>query len=243
MTRAAPPIVITRAAPGASETQVRLEAMGLTSIAAPMLQLHKRPAPDLPKTEAISGLVFTSANGVRTYQEIRTDRALPAWCVGPATAQAAHDAGFVDIRESAGNAEDLAAFITAHSRPTNTPLLHIANAAAAGNLKRLLTANGYKVAFAPLYEMRAATRLPDDLKSLMIGNAAAIILIHSAKGADALAGLISEAAPKAWSYIAISEKAFAPLHNIEARNVAFADAPNEDGLMRALQAALATLSA
>lgn len=222
---------------------VHLEELGLNAVSAPMLTLEPMPETQLPDAQDLAALVFTSANGVRTYAERRLDRALTTWCVGPATAEAARHAGFSDIRESAGNAIDLADFISAHATPSNRPLLHVANAAATGTLKQTLTRLGFDVNFAPLYAMRPADTLPDSLKQLIDRGAPAIILIHSAKGAAALANVIQAPHLKAWHLVAISEQACAPLASLACGGTHIANAPNEAGLMRALDQALATLSA
>lgn len=237
------PIIVTRADPGASETLQRLDALGYAALPAPTLFLAAKPDTPLPAPHASSGLVFTSANGVRAFAERRDDRRLPAWCVGPATADAAMRAGFLTIHESAGNAVDLAHFIAAQSVPKAQPLLHVANAAAAGNLKRELAALGFGVEFAPLYEMRPATELPQAVLDLIDDRSPAIMLVHSAKGASAFADLLQHTSPKRWGLVAISEQASAPLVHIAADRTFIAETPNEDGMFRALAGAVATLSA
>ncbi|NQY12315.1 MAG: uroporphyrinogen-III synthase [Henriciella sp.] len=242
MSRIDIPIIVTRAEPGAAETVARLSARGLEAVTAPMLSLHELTGTDLPAASDLSGLIFTSANGVRTYAKRASERALPAWCVGPATATAARAAGFTDIRESAGNAKDLADFIGGHADPGDDPLLHVANAAAAGQLQQDLTNRGYRVAFAPLYEMRPAQNLPGAVARLTNIETPAILLLHSAKGAAATAALIGTP-PDTWTMVAISEQAIAPIAAPQSDRVFLADMPNEDGLMAALDAAIATLSA
>lgn len=242
MSRADIPIIVTRAEPGANDTVARLLARGWKAVSAPMLSLHELPGTDLPSASDMAGLIFTSANGVRTYATRAPERALPAWCVGPATAAAARAAGFADIRESAGNAKDLADFIVAHARPNDRPLMHVANAAAAGQLQQDLTERGYRVAFAPLYEMRPAQALPDAVACLIAAQTPSILLLHSAKGAAATSALIGTP-PDTWSMVAISEQAIAPIAARPTDRVFLAKVPNEDGLMAALDAAIATLSA
>lgn len=237
------PILVTRAEPGASATMAHLERQGLNALAAPMLSLQPRPQTPLPDDRKIAGLVFTSANGVRVYADRRHDRSLTSWCVGPATAEAARTAGFADIRESAGNAVDLANYIAAQIGPVDAPLLHVANEAATGTLQQTLTALGYDVLFAPIYAMRPADRLPNSVKHLVAHGGPAIVLIHSAKGATAFDHLIDAATLQHWHLVAISESACAPLATRAANATYIADAPNEAGLMRALDKALATLSA
>jgi len=237
------PIIVTRAEPGASETIFRLEQLGHTALRAPALALQEQMDTPLPTASAISGLVFTSANGVRAYAAHRDDREAAAWCVGPATAEAARQAGFCTIHESAGNAIDLARYIAANSAPAAAPLLHVANVAAAGNLKRELEALGFPIAFAPLYSMRPAARLPQIVLGLIEQEAPAILLIHSAKGAAAFARLLEGNSLQVAALVAISAPASEPLSGLAPNHVYIADSPNEDGLLSALERALATLSA
>ena len=243
MSAAPIPIIVTRAEPGARATAARLEDLGLTAIYTPALSLEQRHDVALPEVQSLAGLVFTSANGVRVYAARRADRSLTAWCVGPAPAEAARVAGFADIRESAGNAVDLAQFIAQHTHPSAHPLLHVANEAATGTLKQTLTELGFETQFAPLYTMRPATTLPSEVTELMISAAPAILLVHSAKGAAAMADLIGANAISAWTLVAISDQAAQPLAALVPTVPFIANAPNEAGLMRALDRALATLSA
>jgi len=237
------PIIVTRAEPGASETLLRLEQLGYTVLRAPALALHEQLNTPLPTASAISGLVFTSANGVRAYATQRDDRESTTWCVGPATAEAARQAGFGTIHESVGNASDLAHFIAANSAPEDEPLLHVANAAAAGNLKRELEALGFSVAFAPLYAMHPSSVLPNAVLDLIDKNTPAIVLIHSAKGAEAFANMLGRQNMQVAALVAISESASAPLAKLALDRTYVAAVPNEDGLLRALKRAVATLSA
>lgn len=236
------PIIVTRAAPGAQETVERLQQRGMKAVSASMLSLNELSQTAVPPAASLSGLVFTSANGVRSYTSRVTDRTLTAWCVGPATAEAARFSGFTDVRESAGNARDLAQFIAAHGAPADLPLLHVANVAAAGQLQQNLQNRGFRVTFAPLYEMRPAERLPDAVSMLMRTRTPSILLIHSSKGAAAFAAL-SETLPDSWRLAAISSQAAAPLAAQFVDRTFLAEAPNEDGLMAALDVAIATLSA
>lgn len=237
------PILVTRAEPGARETAARLNAMGLNGVLTPMLELKTLPETALPDAQDLSGLVFTSANGVRTYAERETSRDQTGWCVGPATAEAAHAAGFDDVRESAGNAIDLAEFIMARTAPSPKPLLHVANVAAAGGLKSTLERSGYAVLFAPIYEMRPATDLSPSLQTIIEGQSPAILLVHSEKGAAAFAALISNKQLPHVTGVAISTRASAPLEPLGLSAIYEASTPNEDGLFDTLRTAIATLSA
>lgn len=237
------PVIVTRAQPGNTETTDRLNRLGCDPIPAPVLALVPLPETEIPETVDLSGLIFTSANGVRSYTARRSDRSLPVWCVGPATADAARTAGFRTVHESSGNSDDLARFIATTIQPDTLPLLHVANQDAAGALAQELRRLGHKVLFAGIYAMRTAKQLPARVLRLNRDDPAVILLVHSAKGAQAFRELMQDDAPAGWSLVAISKRAAAPLESLVRGPVFIADTPNEDGIMRALGDAIATLSA
>ena len=237
------PVIITRAEPGASETAGRLAAFGIDPILAPMLSLEPDLECAIPDLSTRSGLVFTSANGVRVFADRDPNRSLTAWCVGPATAKAAREAGFEQVRESAGNAVDLAHFIAEHVEGSERPLLHIANADAKGDLKTQLEALGHALDFAPRYAMRPAPALPHSAQQALQSADNTVVMIHSAKGATRLADLCAGLSLTKLVVVAISEPASQPLSNLPLTALHVASAPNEDSLMSALSAAIATLSA
>ncbi|MDJ0922447.1 MAG: uroporphyrinogen-III synthase [Henriciella sp.] len=236
------PVIITRAEPGASQTAQAVEALGFQPILSPMLELRRDADVSLPQTSDVSGLIFTSANGVRFYAEMEPSRDLPAWCVGPATAAEARLAGFRTVHESAGNSVDLANFIAAHAPSSDLPLLHVANAAATGELARSLDALGYRSIFAPLYRAIPAPSLSDGALACFASQHPAILLVHSGKGADAVMAATQGCVPQHIHSVAISERAAAPLKRAGLLTISVADAPNEEALMLALRHAAATLS-
>ena len=217
--------------------------MGLSAILSPVLTQQVRSDAVLPDAKTLSGLVFTSANGVRAYSARRPDRTLPAWCVGPATATAAREAGYTHVHESAGNAADLATFIAQNTIRASKPLLHVANAAAKGDLKRMLAGYGFETVFAPLYDMRPAAALSDTARNALTSDTPCLVLIHSAKGAQRFAELCAELCPRHLVAAVISDSAAHPLNALDLKAIQVAPMPNEAGLFQALDAALATLSA
>jgi len=224
------PVIVTRAEPGASETMARLEEMGLTAIASPMLALARLDVP-LPDMDRVSHLVFTSANGVRYFAEASPHRAARAWCVGPSTAEAAHAAGFADVHEGRGDAEDLSADMIAALPAGTLGVLHVANEAAAGDLVARLKAAGIPAEFLALYETRPADDLAPEAEAALNAGTA-VVLIHSAKAAAAFAwaaGALEQAV-----IIAISAAAVRPLEGREVAAIHVAEAPNEAALLEVL---------
>lgn len=230
------PVIVTRAEPGLSETCARLSAAGYQAIPSPALELVAMPETALDLS-GINDLIFTSANGVRFFRERSNADNLTAWCVGPSTAEAARAAGFIDVRESAGNAEDLCNFILTHDTPPVGRMLHVANSAAAGDVARTLREAGQNVAFAALYATKSTQGLSQTAQDLLKTGQPAIVLIHSAKGAAACRAQAAAYQLSAVTVVAISRAAAAPLLGAGTKAVILADAPNEAALMRALDTA------
>ena len=237
MADTAPPIIVTRAEPGCAETVARLRTMGLSPLPSPVLELAARDEA-LPDLSGFGGVVFTSANGVRFFAEASEARDLPAWCVGPATASEALREGFSPVHQSSGDAHDLAHYIAHHWSGDEKALLHVANAAARGNLKAALEAEGFAVTFVPLYEARRAAALDDAVIAQISSGARTICLVHSAKGAEAFLALANALNLSKTEFVAISPQAAASLETIETGGVHAAEHPDEAHLMQCLERVL-----
>lgn len=231
-------VIVTRTQPGADETAAFLAQLDYRPIVSPMLQIVETGLPP-SALEGVTDIILTSANGARAFAlSGKSPAAFTAWCVGPSTAAAAREAGFGRIVEGDGDAEDLARLILVARAELSGPLLHIANDAAAGNLVATLKAAGLDARFAAAYTTQPAASLsPQALAAL--GQGPAAVLIHSAKGADALAR--SGPALERAAIVAISSSAAAPLEALPRAGLWIADRPNETALMKALEAAAAAL--
>lgn len=224
-------VIVTRTQPGADETATNLIQRGYRALLSPMLQI----VPSGLDPAALSGvrdLIFTSANGVGAFAASGAPaEGLTAWCVGPSTAAAARERGFSRVVEGDGDAEDLARLILAARGEISGPLLHIANDAAAGNLVATLKGAGLPARFAAAYSTEPAPALSAPaLAALKDGPV--LLLVHSAKGASAIAqtGVNLDQAV----VVAISAAAAAPLQGIPLAGLHIAGRPNEDALMAAL---------
>lgn len=235
------PVIVTRSEPGAAETAAHLEAMGLHPVVSPAIELVSSADVELPDLSRVSGLVFTSANGVRFFIQRSNQRHFTAWCVGPATADAARSAGFLRVEESNGDAGDLAQFILKSVDRSSLPLLHVANAAAKGNLKATLERAGQSVIFCPLYKAETASELAPQVAKLLSEGISAALLVHSEKGARAFLHLAEGRSLSDLTGIAISPTVAKVLTQAGLKRTHIAKAPNESELLNALQNAVSEL--
>lgn len=142
---------------------------------APMQQMDDLPA--TPDFTGIDGLVFTSANAVRSFARRWPDIRLPAYCVGDATAAAARMAGLA-AQSAKGDARDLAALLAGlpaqnllylHGRHVSTPLL----------------VPGHSISAVPIYD-QAALALDDETHSMLAAGQIAAVALFSPRSAALL---------------------------------------------------------
>jgi uroporphyrinogen-III synthase len=229
-------VIVTRSQPGARETADSLSALGFAPILSPMLQIVETGF-DPAALAGVRHLILTSVNGLIALRDVKLAENLRVWCVGPSTAGAARAAGFADVIEGRGNADDLARLIVASS--PEGPLLHVANEAAAGNLVAALRSAGLDARFAAPYRTDPADGLSAPARAELTGPGPVILLVHSAKAAAAVAA--SGPGLQNAALVAISAAALAPLAGQAGRGEWIAGRPDEEGLAEALQQARAAL--
>lgn len=231
-------VLVTRAAPGAEATAARLEALGHDALVAPMLRIA--PEPVDADVAGFQGLVFTSSNGVTAFAAATPVRFLPAWCVGEATAEAAHAAGFAHVHAAGGDLPRLAALIAATARPEAGPLLHAAGADLAGDLAGLLGATGFSVTVRTFYRALEAEGFPAAVEAALAAGPPTLdaVLFHSARGAAAFVKLAKHHDPLARiDALCLSAAVARAACGLTWRRVAVAAEPLDSALLALLPAA------
>lgn len=211
---------VTRTRPGADQTAGRLRGLGLDPVVDPVLEPRALDA-DL-HIAGFDALAFSSPNGVRFFVDRSRERALTAYAVGDATAEALRAAGFARVVSAGGDASALAEALIA-DRPGR--VLHLGPTRPAGDLPALAATGGVEVVARPIYETverRPAAALaarPDAL------------LIHSPRAAEIVARLTPSDLLASLQAFAISEAAAAPLKG-RVRALSWAPFPDEASLLK-----------
>jgi uroporphyrinogen-III synthase len=209
--------------------------MGHEALLAPLLRLefHAGPPLDLAGVQAI---LATSANGVRALAARTAVRDLPLFAVGPQTAAAAERAGFVRIRNAAGDAMALAARTREWANPAEGALLHAAGDDAPGTLAESLRVEGFQVRRENLYRVAAAAEMPHAAALALSEGALDAVLLFSPRGAEVFATCARQAGLSTRSLIAvcISENTARALDDNVFLQIRIASAPNQDALLACL---------
>jgi len=213
---------VTRARPGAERTAGRLAALGFTPLVVPLLEI--RPFDVTIDLTGVEILAFTSLNGVAAFAARSGDRSLPVLAVGDATAEAARDAGFTQVRSDGGDLGALAALI--RQEAAGLSILHPCAAEPAGDLAGAV-GDGAKVRAVPVYgAQETGAAPPEDWDA---------VLFHSPRAARAL-----PAVTRGGVAVALSPAVAAPLSDRGFAAVHIATAPTETALLEALTRAAAT---
>lgn len=145
-------LLLTRPQAASERVMADLRAMGAPAfdpVISPALKMI--PVDALPDSGAASGLVFTSANGVRAWVAMGGRCDLPAYAVGKGTASTARQAGF-DVWTAGGDADALTDGLL-RLGPAG-PLLHVHGRHTRGNVAQRLTDAGLPCAGFVAYDQQ-----------------------------------------------------------------------------------------
>lgn len=185
-----PLILNTRPETDSQELETTLLQRGYRLLSAPMLRIAFAKNPDRLDLSDVQGLIFTSANGVRAFTRHCDDRCFPALCVGDATARAAQQAGFTDIRSAKGDIHDLVRLIRDQIDPTNGALFHPAARKVAGDLGSLLRDGNFDIRRQTMYDAIPSDCLPDQVVSAISAHHIDAVLFFSPRTAESFVKLI-----------------------------------------------------
>jgi uroporphyrinogen-III synthase len=198
--------------------------MGFEPLVIPVIEVRFLPAGiDLA---GVGALAFTSVNGVRAFAAASPERGLRVFAVGSATARAARDAGFGDVRSADGDVDALACVISA-AQPAGA-VLHASAAEPAGDLVGDLTRLGVRARAVALYETTPA-KLPPDLPRLIATMDG--VILHSPRAGRILAEIIETNSAPHLAVYCLSPEVAATLEGARVGPVIAAPLPNEDALL------------
>ena len=220
-------IWITRAQPGAEATAARVRALGHAPFVAPLLAVRMVEDPQID-LEGVKALAFTSANGLRAFAQACADRSLQVFAVGAATAQAAREVGFRRVLSADGDVAALAEGIAARRNEIGGAVLHPGAAELAGDLAGALARAGVEVRALTLYDTAPTALGPDQVAGL---GEVDVALVHSAKGAQALAAVLAVHPQPRLKVLGLSKAVLAPLADTPLAGLTSAPFPLEAALL------------
>ena len=228
-------ILVTRPAEDGAEIARLLADMGHEAVLAPLLTVQIFDGPKLA-LDGMQAILATSANGVRALA-VRSDaRDVPVFAVGPQTADAAAQAGFIRVRNADGDAVALADAVSGWADPKAGVLLHAAGAEGSGWLAEALAAKGFQVRREILYRVEAAAQLPDIAAQALRENSVQAALFFSPRSAQIFADRVAQGglATAGLLAVCISAKTADAFKGLSFAEFRIAAAPNQAALLACL---------
>jgi uroporphyrinogen-III synthase len=203
-----PRLIILRPEPGASQTLVRAEALGLNAVSHPLFETVA-VAWDASGPEKFTAVLMTSANAaLLAAQSLKLYLHLPVFAVGDATAAAATAAGFLSV---VSGEKDIARLLAHIATLGKHRLLHLS-----GEDVTAFDPIGIEIERRIVYAAHPLAPSPGLEEALAAGG---IALVHSARAAARLAELVdlradlslvaisaaaAEAAGTGWARVAVA---------------------------------------
>jgi uroporphyrinogen-III synthase len=209
--------------------------MGHQTLLAPLLSVKFLDGAPLDLA-GIQAVLVTSANGVRALVRRTPNRHAAIFAVGPQSAIAAREAGFLRVQSAAGDAATLAQAVARWADPRAGILLHAAGEEASGALCERLTAHGFQTRRENLYRMEKATRLPEQAVQAIRQGEVEAALFFSPKSAALFAECVAKEDLTTDRLIAISISANTAqaLKGLSFAEVRIASRPDQDALLTCL---------
>ena len=248
-------VLVTRPQPGAERTAGRLAELGHDVALMPLFKAEVTATlDDLPPPERISGLVATSARAFDLFGAGGVAEAglrdIPVYVVGPATAQAAGDAGFVRVHEGGGTAQTLIQVITsdwgpesarareAEARAATGVLVYLAGVPRTPAIETALADQNIDQVVVECYKMTEISYSTDIVKTDILSPVPEVVLLYSANAARRFSALLETGqlgkAFESSRFLCLSPSVSAELPDDLRRRTVVAESPDQDSLLVAL---------
>lgn len=203
-------VLVTRPEPGGQRTAERLAELGHDPVRMPLFEaVVTASIEDLPAAGEIGGLIATSARAFAMFGQAGVSGTalgdVPVHAVGPATAQAARETGFLHVVDGGGTAEALTETLihlrqsgspggkTAGPKARRRPLVYLAGVPRTPVVETALMAHepGFRVV--ECYRMTKISYSTDILKGDFLSPPPDGVLLYSANAARRFSALVDAA--------------------------------------------------
>jgi len=228
-------ILVTRPEPDLGKSTIRLRALNLDAVTYPLMR-RVTLAPQLPAAAGFGGIAISSANALRSLDElgaVPAYRNLPVFTVGDGSAEEARYLGFADVRSASGAFADLVSLIAAAR--LRAPVFYPSGTRLSGDLEAALATHDVAVETVPVYEMRDVAEMPQAMLDEIETGRIDAGLFYSRRTAEIFVGLaagrIGGGGKENFAALCISAKAAQPLAAAGFKRVLVAEHPDEEAMM------------
>ncbi len=227
-------ILITRPKKDSEHVAALLRTRGHEPILSPLMEVRFLDGHEI-SLEGVQAVLATSANGVCALAGRTTRRDIPIFAVGPQTAAAAREAGFVRVGDAQGDAVLLAEATARWSNPACGALLHITGREHEGALARTLIGRGYDVRTAILYEVVEQPSLSAEAAHALAAGILDAVMLYSPRSARIFADCVQRTglagSCRKLKALCISKSAADSLAPLAFAELRIASSPNQEAML------------
>lgn len=231
-------LVVTRPLDDGERTAAALRARGHDVLVAPLMRIEPVAA-DI--SGGWGGVIVTSANAPGAIAGNAARAALfklPLFAVGRRSADAARQAGFVDVNSAGGDVRDLVQLIAERRADASAPLLYLAGEDRAADLVGELAVHGIAAELVVVYRAVSAPFSPELTAALKASEVDGVLHFSKRSAENFIvgarqAGIIKHAL--AVRHYCLARPIAEPLSGAGAGNIAVSKRPDEAGLVELLE--------
>jgi len=241
-------VLVTRPEPGGKRTAERLAELGHDPVLMPLFEtIVTATVDDLPPVGGIGGLIATSARAFAMFDTADVIESglgdVPIHAVGPATAQAANEAGFRDVRDGGGTAQALSETLSEawksglrDGKPTL--LVYLAGKPRTPVIEAALQVENIDYSVVDCYQMNEISYSTDILKSDILSPPPDVVLLYSANAVRRFLALVNtkdlDKTLDLTRFVCLSAAIAGELPQNWQGRAAAAEHPDEDSLLASL---------
>ena len=228
-------MLVTRPEPDAQSTLLRLEALGISAIAAPVMTRLTLDG-SLPPPDGFAAMAVSSANALRALADrgvLERYTHLPTFAVGDRTAWEAQQLGCANVESAGGTVAEL---VNALARARlQGPVFYPAGKHLSHDLGKALAPFGIMVVTTRLYDMVAIDALPAAATAGLADGTIGGAMLYSRRSAeifvDLLDGHLDQPKRSAIAMLCLSEAVAEPVIATHFNRIHLADHPSEEAMM------------
>lgn len=231
-------VLVTRLKKDCEATADKLVQLGFEAVALPLTELVFLQAS--VKTADPDFALFTSANAVdaipeKTASKLKT---LPAYAVGPKTADALIKKTYKNIRQGEGSAQALADLILHEHRGKHFSGVYFCGEERSFDFEKVFLSHG-SVELCEVYRIAELGQVAGDIGEKFEAVRGGVMLVYSSLGAERLIKAFELAGKSKLmnqiTVIAISANAAKPFQAVAVNGISIASEPTESAMLDALQ--------
>lgn len=231
-------VLVTRDRDSSASIAARLEQLGHASFFAPMLRIHAVEETRAPPV-GCQALLVTSANAIRHLPKALQIRDLRVLAVGDATADAAREAGFRQVKSAGGDAADLERLAVQTLDPAAGDLLYARGRDVRKELAQSLGREGFRVAERVVYRAEPVSEMPPEIIGKINSGKIDAVLLMSRRAAENFARLLAPSLKNGLARVrilALAPPIARPVVELGLKPVECADHPDIESLLAMLAA-------